>query len=125
MILSQLIASNYGWGVDGEKLSIRVARWGVRRGARGHVIGAGLRSVRRTDLPVPPTWIRKTTFSGEYPRSSAVKGLTNRDRSLELAWAPDIDKLGVRRGCHVAPRFDGDPQSRQRRGWQACHGAGQ
>ena len=30
MILSQVFAADYACGVDGEKLGIRVARWGVR-----------------------------------------------------------------------------------------------
>ena len=40
--------------MDGEKLEIRVRRWGR---LPGYVFRTGLRSVRRTDLPIPPTWM--------------------------------------------------------------------
>ncbi len=43
--------------VDGEKgwdWDYAVGRWGR---LPGYAFGTGLRSVRRTDLPMPPTWI--------------------------------------------------------------------
>jgi len=56
MILSQVIASDYAWVADGEKLGIGVARWGVGNWTGARDRGCA-RSVWKTDLPVPPTWI--------------------------------------------------------------------